>query len=193
MTAAESAAPAAFSLAMRRSAVLSGSRLVCVDGPAGSGKTTFAAELSDSAGSAGCTVAVVHLDDLYEGWSGLEAEYADRLESRVLRQILVPLAAGEPARWQRYDWSAGQFDGWFDLHPPDLLVLEGCGSGARPYAAYITVLVWLEADRDTRIARGLERDGPDVLPYWMAWLETEAAYFARHDTRQRADLIVQTG
>lgn len=44
-----------------------GTRVVAVDGPAGSGKSTFAARLSAALGAP-----VVHLDDLIPGWTGLD-------------------------------------------------------------------------------------------------------------------------
>ncbi|MGH3505507.1 MAG: 4-amino-4-deoxy-L-arabinose transferase [Nocardioidaceae bacterium] len=172
----------------RRPALLASTRLVAVDGPAGSGKTTLAADLELAQRARGGTVETLHMDDLYEGWTGLDTA----LERRVLEQILRPLATGAVARWQRYDWHAAQFDGWVDLAPPDVLVLEGCGSGARTYAPYTSLLVWLDADRQTRIQRGLARDGAAVLPHWLAWMDLESAYFTANDTAARADIPVRT-
>ncbi len=178
-------------LALGESPTLGGSRLVCVDGPAGSGKTTLAMGLQSSLERRGLVGSTLHLDDLYEGWSGIDAN--SELEPRVLDQVLRPLAAGQPGRWQRYDWHAQRFAEWHDLPPPDVLVLEGCGSGARTYAPYITVLVWVEADRSTRIARGVARDGEAVLPKWLRWMDAEARHFAANRTRERADVRLWTG
>jgi hypothetical protein len=72
-------------------------------------------------------------------------------------------------------------------------VLEGCGSGARDYAAFTTLLVWVEADQEERIRRGVARDGEQVLPKWLAWMESEERHFAAHGTRDRADVRVSTG
>lgn len=156
-------------------------RLVCIDGPAGSGKTTLAAALADAL--ADVRVAVVHLDDLYDGWGGLEGVW-DRVEA----QLLVPLAAGRPARYQRYDWSAGAFAQWREVPVPDVLVLEGCGSARRAVDGRAVLRVWVEAPDDVRLARGLARDGADVRPQWLAWMRSEAEHFAREGTRGRADV-----
>lgn len=177
-------------LVLDRRPTLGRSRLIAVDGPAGSGKTTFAASLNGELQALGQRLATVHLDDLYEGWSGLEA--AD-LESRVREQLLHPLSEGRSGNWQRYDWEAQRLSEWHELPPPDVLIVDGCGSGALGFAPYITVLVWVEADRDTRIARGVERDGAEVLPRWLEWMESEARHFAAHGTRRRADLRYLTG
>lgn len=169
--------------------MLGPTRLVCLDGPAGSGKTSTAAALEVALRAGGHEVCVVHLDDLYEGWTGL----TPALEQRLVDQIVAPLAAGRPGRWQRYDWTRSQFAEWHDLPPPQVLVLEGCGSGALDHSAYISLLVWVEADRDTRLRRGIARDGPQVEPLWRAWMDLEDEHFARNRTRQRADVRLWTG
>jgi uridine kinase len=162
--------------------------LAAVDGPAGSGKTTLAAALREELTRRGLRVDTMHMDDLYEGWTGLRPA----VEERVLGQLLRPLSEGKAARWQQYDWEAGRFDRWHDLDPPAVLILEGCGSGARAYAPYTNLLVWVEADRDVRIARGVERDGEQVLPHWLAWMDLEDAHFAANETRARADVVLGT-
>jgi uridine kinase len=164
-------------------------RLVCVDGPAGSGKTTLAGALERRFGRDRLSVATLHMDDFYEGWSGLRPE----IETRIVAQVLKPLADEHPARWQRYDWIAEAFAEWRDLPPTDVLILEGCGSGALAYDPYRTVLVWVEADRDTRMQRGMDRDGPAMAAHWEAWMESEERHFAANRTRERADVVLRTG
>jgi uridine kinase len=161
-------------------------RLVALDGPAGSGKTTLAAAVADGCAQQRRRAHVVHMDDLYAGWSGLEGDIWPRLAA----QVLEPLRRGRPGRYQRYDWVAGRFADWVDVPVPDVLVLEGCGSGRRAGARDVGVLVWVEADDATRLARGLERDGVDARPQWERWMTDEAAHYAREGTRGRADVRV---
>lgn len=163
-------------------------RLLCVDGPAGSGKTTLATALVDVLASRGRRVALLHMDDLYEGWEGLRPD----LERRLLTQVFAPLSRGTATRWQRYDWSRGVLADWVRLDLTDVLVVEGCGSGAVAYAPYRSVLVWVEASRDIRIGRGLARDGADVETHWLAWMDLEAAYFRANDTAAQADVRITT-
>lgn len=160
-------------------------RLVCVDGPAGSGKTTLAAALAERLDAFGSRVAVLHMDDLYEGWSGLEGAWP-----RVEEQVLGPLAAGRPGRWRRYDWVAGRFAEWHDLPVPDVLVLEGCGSAPRAVDDRVALRVWVEVPATLRLRRGLERDGEHVREHWLAWAEAEHAHFAAERTRERSDVVV---
>jgi uridine kinase len=163
-----------------RAATLGPGRLVCVDGPAGSGKTTLAGALAASRP----LVTVVHMDDLYPGWDGLP-HVGDQLAS-----LLEPLAAGRPGRYRRWDWHASAWAEEVVVAPGPLLVLEGVGAGSSVAAALATVLVWVEAPYDLRLRRGLERDGDAFAPHWEAWAASEAEHFARHRTRERADVVV---
>jgi hypothetical protein len=176
----------AASLAGARDPRLGRVRLVCVDGPAGSGKSTFAAALGAHLDSTGVRAEVVHLDDLYAGWSGLDGDLWPRLSA----QVLEPLRRGWPGRFQRYDWSAAAFGGWVDVPVPGVLVLEGCGAGRRAAAPDAVLTVWVEAPPELRLRRGIERDGEELRPQWTAWTVAEAEHFAREGTRGRADLRI---
>lgn len=158
-------------------------RLVCVDGPAGSGKTTLAEALRERLHDA----ALVHMDDVYRGWDTDFDEVHDRLHA----QLVEPLREGRDARYQRYDWAAGRFDEWVDVRPPRVLLLEGVGSGSARLDPVVSLLVWIEVDRDERIRRGVDRDGVGVLPQWLAWMEHEEAEHVRQRTRDRADLLLR--
>ncbi len=170
--------------ASMRPATLGRTRLVCVDGPAGSGKSTLAASVCAAAADLG-TVALVQVDDLLDGWGGLD-DAGHTLEY----QVLGPLAEGRPGRYRRYDWHAGRFAEEVPVAPVDLLVVEGVGSWRTSYATWVTELVWVEAPRGLRLARGVARDGEALRPQWEAWLPAEAALFRRERTRERAHLVV---
>ena len=172
-------------LALSRPPTLRGTRLVCVDGPAGSGKTTFAAAVARDARSAGLTVEVVHMDDVFEGWEGL----ADA-GRRVRTQIVEPLAAGGRAAYSRWDWHEDRFAEQVEVPVVDLLVLEGVGSGDPGYAEQIGVLVWIWAPDELRLRRGLERDGAALADRWRQWMREERQLHARDRTPERADVRV---
>lgn len=156
-------------------------RLLCIDGPAGSGKTTLAGAVAERSGAR-----VVRMDDLYPGWSGLFT-----VEPHVLG-ILEPLASGEPGRYRRYDWTADAYAEEHLVEPADLLVLEGVGAGNRRWAGWASLLVWVETSDEVRFVRGLERDGEEARPHWVAWMGDEERLFAAEGTRDRADLVFTT-
>ena len=167
------------SLASARPATLGAGRLVCVDGPAGSGKTTLGAELARRTGAQ-----LVNGDDLMSGWRGLDAV------GRQLTGVGEALAEGRTGSYEHYDWELGRYTRTVEVPPAPWLVVEGVGSGTAALAAYTTVLVWVEVDDDLRMARGLERDGEQLRERWRQFMLDEEELFVRDRIRERADVLV---
>jgi len=157
--------------------------VVAIDGLSGTGKTCLATVLSARI-PASC---VLHMDDLYAGWDGLRQAVADLHD-----QILAPLARGERAAYRAWDWEHERYDGWRTLTAANLVIVEGVGSSAGRNGELESALVWLEADRDVRFRRGIERDGDAYLPHWLRWAEQEQALFVDDAARDRADLVINT-
>jgi uridine kinase len=159
---------------------LGGVRMVCVDGPAGSGKTTLAGRLATALDDA---AALVHFDELYAGWTMTGAQ------GRLQAGVLGPLSENRAGSHHRYDWATRRFAPEAVAVPVrEVLVVEGCGSSPRALDPWTTLRVWVEAPVELRLARGLTRDGWELEPEWRRWLDTEAAEFAREGTRERADV-----
>lgn len=178
---------------LARPARLGGVHLVVLDGPAGSGKTTLAARLQAAFDrSPGSPVtALVHLDDLYEGWSGLRADRGSGTPTRRLTaDLLLPLAAGRSGRWRRYDWGRAAFAEWHTVEVPAVLLLEGCGAADPSFDAWTSARFWVQAPRELRIRRGHERDGAQMTAHWQAWQDEEDALFRADRTKERADWLV---
>ena len=165
----------------RRAAPRAGrTRVVAVDGRSGSGKTSLAARLRS-----GLHAPVVTLEDLYGGWDGLE-----RGIDLLVSEVLEPLAAGRAARVPRYDWVAATWATPWVLEPPEVLIVEGVGAGARRAKAYESLLIWMEEAESVRKKRALDRDGETFAPYWDMWAAQEDAMLARERTADRADIVV---
>jgi hypothetical protein len=162
--------------------------VVAVDGPSGSGKTTFADQLARGLGGDGSPAPVVHLDDLYPGWDGLDA-----VVPRLVDGVLAPLATGRAAGYRRWDWAAGTDGAAVAVPSAPVLVVEGAGCGARACAPYLAMLVWLDGPADWRRERALARDGATYAPHWERWAAQERAHFTREGTRARADLVLERG
>lgn len=157
-------------------------RVIAIDGRSGAGKSSLAARLRAELGAP-----VVTLEDLYGGWDGLE-----RGVDLLVSEVLQPLSANRAARVPRYNWVAKSWDAPWVLEPPNALIVEGVGAGARRAAAYASTLIWLAEPAAVRKKRALDRDGATFAPYWDMWAAQEAAMLAREQTPQRADLILTT-
>jgi uridine kinase len=167
--------------ALRAAAARAGrTRVLAIDGRSGAGKSSLAAALSRE-----LSAPMVALEDLYGGWDGLENGI-----DLLVREVLEPLAAGGTVRVPRYDWVRRIWLEPVPLDPPEVLVVEGVGAGARRAAAFESLLVWLEAAPSVRKKRALERDGGTFAPYWDRWAAQEEAMLARERTPERADVVI---
>jgi uridine kinase len=165
----------------RRAAPRAGrTRVLAIDGRSGAGKTSLAAALRDQ-----LQAPVVSLEDLYGGWDGLE-----RGIDLLVSAVLEPLAAGQAARVPRYDWAAREWAAPSLIEPPDILIVEGVGAGARRAASFESLLVWLEVPTPVRKKRALDRDGQTFAPYWDQWAAHEDLMLARERTPDRADITL---
>lgn len=230
---------------------LGASRLITIDGPAGSGKTTLARRLEFELGETGGNrvtaggdvvrgtggnhtagrpggngetretaendgpvgrqenaparkraggpgdVAAIHLDDLYEGWTGLNSRLFNRLDAWVI----VPLANSLAARFLVYDWDRARFTRWAEVLPARYVIIEGVGAGDVVTREWATTKVWLDVSDETGRRRGLARDtasqresltDPGIHEHWSAWQEAQAVYLATASNRAAADFCVDT-
>lgn len=167
--------------------MLKSGRLICIDGPAGAGKTTLGRAVADSA-PPDRSVSLVHLDDLYEGWE----QDLSQVGPMLLERLVGPLAAGLPAGYRRYDWLSSSYAEWVMLPPSDLVILEGVGAGHPVLAEFRATLVWVHAVPGLCLARGLARDGEGMRDQWLDWQRREAEYFELFAIEQQADVVWDT-
>nr|CAA9337823.1 MAG: hypothetical protein AVDCRST_MAG46-1797 [uncultured Nocardioidaceae bacterium] len=165
---------------------LRGSRLVCIDGRAGAGKTVLAADLADVCASAG-PVTLLHMDDLYEGWSGLST-----VADVVCDQLIEPWSDDRPGALASWDWHSRRRLPAVPVARTPLILLEGVGSWSLRYRDRVSLLVWVECDEQTRRGRAIERDGAEFAEHWDGWAADEDVVHARERTQALADLVVDT-
>jgi uridine kinase len=165
--------------------------IVLIDGRTGSGKTTFAALLQNRLFQKGESAPrVIHMDDLYEGWDGLQAGV-----DYLIRQILSPLSRREGASWQEYEWAAGERAGtWREFRGGTPLIIEGVGSLSRIAAEQADITIWLEADQEVRQDRIRQRKaaGDGDASWFAMWSAQEADFYAREKSDEIADRVIET-
>lgn len=148
--------------------------VVLIDGGAGAGKTTLARTLGPALGAE-----LVHLDDVYPGWDGLEAA------SRAVAEEVIP-----HRRWRRWDWAAERPGELHELDASAPLVIEGGGALSRRSRTLATFAIWIELDPAERKRRALARDGEVFAAQWDRWAAQERAFAEREQPQLLADLVL---
>ncbi len=156
--------------------MLGSTRLVLIDGPAGSGKTTLAGALGEA-----LSAQVLHGDDMYEGWNGLGT-----LWETLGEQVLLPLAQGRSGRFRRWDWVASSRGDVIDVPRARALVIEGVGVAQRRGREFANLVVYIDAPWEERLRRGLARDGEHMRSEWERWQAAEVPFLEREGTRAAA-------
>lgn len=160
-------------------------KIVTIDGPAGSGKTTLAHELSISLSDANGPMSVVHLDELYEGW---DDALGQKLYERIDAWILAPLRNGLGPRHLKYDWHVNKYTTWSELPVTPIVIIEGVGSGHTSLREQVSQAIWVEADDHILLDRVVERDGEVVRDEMLIWKARERAYFELHEVKNAAQI-----
>jgi len=133
--------------------------IIGIDGRSGTGKTSLAAQLEQELTAAGHSVHVLHLDDFYPGWDGLEAG-AD-----IAHRIAADLRAGRASSYEAWDWENGATGATIPV-PLAPTIIEGCGA----IEAEADLAIWIaDPGEEERRHRALARDGQTYAPHWQRW------------------------
>jgi uridine kinase len=154
---------------------------VGIDGFAGAGKSALAATIAGRVAEA----VVVAVDDFA---SPVIPEWD---WARFRAQLLLPLLAGQTARYQVWDWDRNIGAEWREVAAGSFVVVEGVSSTRAEVGAPWALTIWVDAPREVRLARGIERDGEAMRWNWeQVWMPSEERYAARERPQERVDLIV---
>ena len=148
---------------------------VGIGGRGGAGKSTLAARIEGAQ--------IVSTDEF---WDREEFEL-----SRLRREVFDRLVAGEAARYAAWDWDARRPGGPRVIEPRGVVVVEGVCALHRMFRDDYDVRVWVEAPYETRLERGVARDGEDARATWVErWMPSEDSYVERDDPISCADIVV---
>jgi uridine kinase len=182
-------------------------RTVAVDGMAGSGKTTLAAELATILTGAGRQVVAVAYDDFHQprerrhrrGRLSAEGYLEDAFDAGSLRShVLDPLARGADVRPVAYDLAADEPLGAepVAVGPGTVVLVEGSFLLSPEVADRWDLALLVVADPAAVIERALVRDAdlgtPDQVRelYVRRYLAAWALHEERNDPWSRADVVV---
>jgi uridine kinase len=153
--------------------------VIIIDGPAGSGKTTLAKELSSALDS--CYT--IHMDDLYEGWDSTLTPNLTKKLQRILEYVKME----SRIQFVPFDWLESNFSSQVELPTPKYLIIEGVGSGQSAIRDFISLSLWIEVLPDIGLERVIKRDGPAVAQFMPAFIVAQNAHFEKEATKKSAD------
>ena len=156
--------------------------LYAIDGPAGAGKTTYAAQLEAEL-SLNATVKIIHMDDLYNGWDNALSNAL----SEILDRISTAHLAGRECVIKKFNWSTMQFDSEEIITPTDVLIIEGVGAAQQIVRESGAITYWLDIEAEIGLQRVLARDGAHIEVQMRQWQIDQDKHFARDETRENCE------
>ena len=168
---------------------------VGIDGPGGSGKSTFARDLADYLE---VSVAIVQGDDFYSDMpeeekaklspeGGCES-YFDwrRLRTEVLESVRGDV---KDLRYQRYDWDNARMGNWIDILMPEVVIVEGVYTLRPQLRDLLDFYVYIRTGEGTR-ARRLTKRGENSNEWIERWNAASNIYESKVKPWEDADLII---
>lgn len=158
-------------------------RVLAIDGPSGTGKTTFAAAVAGELRARGGNTVVVPTDH-FATWDDPVSWWP-----RLADGVLTPLSGGVPGGYRAVDWSSGQPrpGRWIHVPVPAVLLLEGVSAGRASVRPLLSLLCWMcGPDEGARLDKAVARDGEADRAHLRAWQDFERGWFAIDDTANRA-------
>ncbi|WP_105616310.1 uridine kinase family protein [Vallitalea okinawensis] len=167
--------------------------IIAIDGPGGSGKSYF----SDNLNRHLHKCQIIHFDDFYLE-SDSECHTSSEIGSsfdwtRLESEVLIPLKKEKKAFYRKYDWIEDKVIGNYEVIPEGIIIIEGVYSSRIELRDYYDYKIWVEADYQLRLNRGIERDGDEMREKWEEeWMPKEIKYIASkiHNPRENADIII---
>lgn len=167
-------------------------KIVTIDGPCASGKTTLAARLA-----AVFDAAVAHTDDFVVPHA---MKTKERLaipggncdDERLAGEVAVPWKNGGAVRYRRYDCCMDRMMNEEELPDRQLLILEGCYCNLPSVRQYADLRLFVSAPEELRMMRLHRRESPESLRrFTEIWIPLENAYFSAYGLPASGDIVIE--
>ncbi|MEB9507198.1 NB-ARC domain-containing protein [Bacillus anthracis] len=165
--------------------------IIGIDGCGGEGKSTLANKIKSNFS----TVTIVHMDDFYLPSAKIVNENPTNKSigvdfdwKRLLKEVLNPISNGLEGR---YNWEKGSLVGSHIVPAGGIVVIEGVYATRQELAGMYDLTIWVNCPRETRIKRGIARDGEAARDMWVNnWMVAEDMYVESHKPQEFADFII---
>ncbi|EEL45319.1 MULTISPECIES: uridine kinase family protein [Bacillus cereus group] len=168
--------------------------IIGIDGCGGAGKSTLANKIKSNFS----TVTIVHMDDFYLPSAKIVNEHptnksigADFDWKRLLQEVLDPISNGIEGCYKRYDWETDSLAESHTVSANGIVIIEGVYATRQELAGMYDLKIWVNCPRETRIKRGIARDGEAARDMWENnWMVAEDMYVEIHKPHEFADFII---
>ncbi|CAM4000858.1 putative uridine kinase [Lederbergia lenta] len=105
--------------------------------------------------------------------------------------MLQPIIIDREGHFQKYDWETDRLSEWQTVPMGGAVIIEGVYSIRNELADLYDFKIWMDCPRETRLLRGLARDGDNSLEIWENnWMVKEDIYVKNHRPNEIADIII---
>ena len=152
--------------------------LLAIDGRCGSGKSTLGEKLA-----AEWDAALFHMDDFYlqphqRTPERLSEPGGNVDRERFLSEVLLPLRAGTPVHYRRFDCDTFSFEPAKIIEAKAIAIIEGSYSCHPLLRNYYDLRIFLDIDPEIQLERIGKRNGPEALKRFQStWIPLEETYF----------------
>ena len=158
-------------------------KIIVIDGPAGSGKTTLAKSLSRLLEN--CPI--IHMDEIYDGW---ENALSSKTFSDLSDWIIKPLSENKSIEFIKYDWYQEKRIEKVLINHPNILIVEGVGASSSEISEQACLKLWIEVTKELGISRVLERDGQQIQEEMKRWQTQESKFFIENNSKENSDIWI---
>ena len=158
-------------------------KIVVIDGPAGSGKTTLAKSLSGLLEN--CPI--IHMDEIYEGW---ENALSPKTSQDLVEWIINPLLEDKSIEYLKYDWHLEQRIEKVVINNSKVMITEGVGASVSEISKHACLKLWIEVNEETGINRVLTRDGLQIQEQMKKWQSQESKFFIENNSKENSDIWI---
>jgi uridine kinase len=158
-------------------------KIIVIDGPAGSGKTTLAKSLSGLLEN--CPI--IHMDEIYDGW---ENALSPKTSQDLVEWVINPLLESRSIEFVKYDWYLEKRIEKVVINLPKVLIIEGVGSSSFEISKHASLKLWIEVNKETGINRVLTRDGQQIQEQMKKWQSQESKFFIENNSKENSDIWI---
>lgn len=169
---------------------LSGQVIISIDGPCGSGKTTFSDAVRQELG-----FNILHMDDFYlpfqkrdKNWMNIIAGHMDF--DRLIKNVLIPYKERQKTNYISYDCHSDRYMQEIPIDLNKFLIIEGSYTSHPILDKYVDVKIFVEVDKGEQVRRLTKRNPKTVDKFLSMWVPFENNYFEKLKIKENSNIVL---